>query len=163
MYKILITLALAAAVALTGCVPKPATGTPDQKLPGDDMAQTMPARVGENAIYVPPQKPGTQIYIALAALKNGGYVVIHEDAAGAPGKILGASSLLPAGGSGEFKITINRSSVNGETLHAMLHTDNGDGQFMAATDAPVKNEAGDIIMIGFTIDETATDNPIIAF
>ncbi len=114
-----------------------------------------PLRVAQGAIYAPDQKPGNEVVIGLASLKDGGYVVIHEESEGKPGSIIGSSALLDSGDHNNTGITLLRPSVNGEGLFAMLHKDNGDGIFNPADDAPISGSDGNSIMMRFLIDETA--------
>ena len=98
--------------------------------------------VGKNAIYVAEQAPRRSISVAVVHLEQSGFAVIHEDAAGAPGKILGASGLLPTGETKNASIPLSRATKDGETLYAMLHLDDGDGAFDAAKDKPAKDSVG---------------------
>jgi hypothetical protein len=99
--------------------------------------------IGENAIYVAAQPPGHSVSVSMVRLKRPGFVVIHEDRAGAPGKILGVSSLLPAGDTENLQpITLSRVTRDGETIYAMLHFDDGDGKFDVANDKAVLDSVG---------------------
>src|SRR3989344_4402602 len=80
----------------------------------------------ENMMIVSEQKPGASIRGSLIVLAAPGYLVIHEDKDGAPGVILGASALLPAGENSNVPVTLSRASRDGETLHAMLHFEKGE-------------------------------------
>ncbi len=116
-----------------------------------------PLIIGDNAIFAPDQKPGSDVNIGLAVFGEEGYVVIHEDSNGAPGKIIGSSELMMVGESQNVEIELSRLSRNGENLFAMLHKDNGDGSFNPAEDAPVVDETGNIILMRFLISEEATE------
>lgn len=96
--------------------------------------------IGKNAIYVAEQSPGQSISVAVVRLEEPGFVVIHEDANGAPGKVLGASNLLPTGETKNLgPIGLSRATTDGETMYAMLHIDDGDDAFEATSDKPAKN------------------------
>lgn len=125
------------------------TGSEDAGL--DNNSASSGALVGENAIYVPDQEPDDSVTAGLVVLAEPGFVVIHEaDANGNPGAILGASTVLSVGESRNVEITLNRASVDGETLMAMLHRDNGDSAFDAGEDAPVvENDA--VVMMSFSV------------
>lgn len=128
----------------------------------DDVASS-PLRAEPNVIVVTDQQPGTEITASLASFeKDGGFVVIHEDVDGQPGAVLGASSLLLAGDNVNVSVTLSRTSVDGETLHAMLHTDtNRDGIFDVAVDAPIQSVLGGPISGWFMIAaDAATGTPI---
>lgn len=66
-------------------------------------------------------------------LNEPGYVVIHGDDDGQPGAIAGTSDLLE----GEFEADVAVGMNASGTYWAMLHYDDGDGEFSASADAPV--------------------------
>jgi len=106
---------------------------------------------GQNTVIVSDQNSGKSVVVRLVELVNSGYVVIHEDAEGAPGGVIGVSELFI--GSNENKtVNLERASVAGETLHAMLHTDDGDGVFtFPGPDVPLKDENDKVLTVGFQI------------
>ncbi len=119
--------------------------------------------VGQNAIYIAEQAPGENITVSVVHFETPGFVVIHEDTNGVPGKILGASGLLP---SGETKnappIALSRATKDGETLYAMIHLDNGDGKFDAAKDNPAQDKIGGapVMMIVEVSQDAAEPEPV---
>lgn len=115
--------------------------------------------VGKNAIYVADQVPGKSVKVSFASLEVPGFIVIHEDASGAPGKILGESALLPAGENKNLpSIPLSRMTKDNETFYAMLHLDNGDGQFDATEDKPAQDKLdGAPVMMIFTVDADAEE------
>lgn len=119
--------------------------------------------ISSNAIYVAEQAPGRSVSVSVVRFEKSGFVVIHEDAAGAPGKILGASSLLPAGEMENLPpIMLSRAMMDGETIYAMLHFDNGDGKFDAADDKPVLDSVGGApMMMVVTVSKDATEPGIV--
>lgn len=98
--------------------------------------------INKNAIYVAEQAPGQIIVVSVVLLEQPSFVVIHEDVSDAPGKILGASNLLPSGETKSASVALSRETKNDETVYAMLHLDNGDGKFNAAGDKPVIDPIG---------------------
>ena len=115
-------------------------------------------RVEENAVVVSEQKPGTTVTGSLVHLAAPGFLVIHEDASGEPGAILGASALLPAGKSMNVKVTLSRASKDGETLHAMLHFEKGgNSTFSPAEDMAVPSRFGGSISGWFEVSSDAPD------
>lgn len=94
--------------------------------------------IGQSAIYVAEQLPGRNVSVAVVRFEKPGFVAVHEEAYGAPGNILGVSSLFPAG---EFRnpspIVLSREIKDGEIIYVMLHLDNGDGKFDARGDQAV--------------------------
>lgn len=127
-------------------------------------AGTMQMIVGDNALYVSEQKPGTTMLAQLVMIEDKGYVVIHESDNGKPGKIVGTSRLLEKGQTMDVSITLSAPLVDGKMYIAMLHVDNGDGVFNGATDAPAQNEEVDAspIMMEFGVSVNASDAGIIA-
>ncbi len=121
----------------------------------DTSTTGIPLLLGNNAIYVPDQKPGKTITVHTAVFGEKGFVVIHQDAAGKPGTILGSSRLLGTGSSEAIEITLSRESKNGEALYAMLHADDGDGKFDANKDKPILDDDGNQVMMRFVIDVNA--------
>lgn len=114
--------------------------------------------VGDNAIYVAEQAPGQSASVGVARLAQPGFVVIHEDQAGAPGAILGQSGLLAAGESENVSITLTRATQDQETLYAMIHLDNGDGSFDPAQDVPATDSTGGgPVMMMFTVSIEASE------
>jgi len=95
---------------------------------------------GENTISVVDQPAGLKVIIESATLAEQGWVVIHEDRDGAPGNILGAQRFEPGTSAGEVELL--RNTVEGGLYYAMLHGDDGDGQFDYTKDlAIMENDA----------------------
>lgn len=109
-------------------------------------------RIGENAIFVSDQKPGDNLKVALAALGADGFVAIHEDMSGKPGKVIGYSILLSKGEHRNFEVALDRPSRDRETLHATLREDDGDKTFSPQEDKPLKDFQGNDIIGQFKID-----------
>lgn len=115
--------------------------------------------IGNNAIYVAEQEPTDTVSVWVARFEKPGFVVIHEDAAGSPGKILGISPLLLAGENKNLPpIKLSRKTTDGETIYAMLHLDNGDGKFDAANDKPALDSVGGSpVMMVVDVSNNATE------
>lgn len=115
--------------------------------------------IGANAIYVAEQVPSRTFAVEVVRLEKPGFVVVHEDAAGAPGGILGASGALPSGETNNLApIPLSRLTRDGETLYAMLHLDDGDGVFDAAKDKPALDPLGALpVMMIVTVSAEATE------
>ena len=111
----------------------------------------------KDAVTVSDQSTGDSMTIDSATLEDGGYVVIHEDADGKPGAIIGSSTYLPAETSEDIQLPLNRFAEEGEMLYAMLHSDDGNNLFQAVNDLPIKDSQGNIVVKKFTIgEESAT-------
>lgn len=114
-------------------------------------------RAEENAVIVAEQRPGSTVMVAQVYLAAPGYVVIHEDAQGSAGAILGSSALLKAGENRDIAVTLNRPSKDGEKLWAMLHAEkDGNTSFSAVSDTPVESRLGGPISGWFDISATAS-------
>lgn len=113
---------------------------------------------GPSGLHVVGQQEGTSVIISELVLENGGFVVIHEDANGAPGTILGATPFLPAGRAQNIPVFLARKTQNNEILYAMLYADNRDARFNASDDAPIRDQQGNIIMQSFSISPSG-QNP----
>ena len=116
-------------------------------------------RAEDNAVVATEQRPGRTVTIAQVYLAEPGYVVIHEDASGEAGVILGSSALLSAGENNKVVVTLSRETKNGEKLWSMLHTEtNNNTTFEASTDTPVASRLGGPISGWFEISATAEEN-----
>lgn len=108
--------------------------------------------VGDNAIAVSDFTAGDKVTVAMVVLEKPGYVVIHEDDLGKPGKVIGKSELVASEEAKNIEIKLDRKSVDGEILYAMLHTDDGDGKYeFPGADEPIKDEEGNIVMMTFKV------------
>lgn len=105
----------------------------------------------KNAVAVSDYTVGKTVSVAIVLLQNPGYVMIHEDDKGNPGKIIGTSKLLPAGESTNVVVNLTRASEEGEELYAMLHLDDGDGKFNATGDTPLTDSEGNVVMMNFSV------------
>lgn len=115
--------------------------------------------VGKNAIYVADQAPSGSILVAVVRLEKSGFVVVHEDATGTPGKILGVSKALPTGETKNLgPIPLSRMTRDQETLYVMLHLDDGDGIFDVAKDKPALDSvSSEPVMMIITVSKDATE------
>lgn len=120
---------------------------------GDAMKDTMvdtPAGVsvpGTNAVAVEDQLAGNTVEVTMVTLSAAGWVVIHEDNNGVPGRVLGAHRYDP--GLYLAEVELLRDTEVGNTYYAMLHTDDGDKQFDLSKDLPMLGADGKVIMDSF--------------
>ncbi|MEI8249378.1 MAG: hypothetical protein WCG07_02700 [Candidatus Taylorbacteria bacterium] len=119
---------------------KSSTPSRDEGTPTGDMS----ANTGANRIIVGDQYPGNVVFISSVQVEKAGWVVIHADNAGQPGKIIG-QAWVDAGIS-PVKVTLTTSTVEKGTYYAMLHSDDGDKKFDVTKDLPLKDASGNIIM-----------------
>ncbi|MCR4330658.1 MAG: hypothetical protein NUV49_02135 [Patescibacteria group bacterium] len=93
------------------------------------------------------QPAGLKVLIDSATMEEQGWIVIHEDRDGAPGNILGARRFEAGVSTGEVELL--RNTVEGGIYYAMIHTDDGDGQFDHTKDLPLlENDAP--VMVTFS-------------
>ena len=129
------------------------------KTPSDQFGGEQSEQVAgmEDSIFVANQKPGRFVNVGRATLSKKGYVAIHQEEAAAPGAIIGFGSFLNTGESRNLSVTLNRKSVDGESLYAMIHWDNNNGAFNPSEDAAATDKNGNIVMAKFMISESASE------
>lgn len=113
--------------------------------------------VGPNAVNVDEQPLGNKAVVSMVVLEAPGYVVIHESNNGAPGRVLGASTLLQAGESKNVNMNLSSALAADKEYIAMLHVDNGDGTFSETADLTAKN-GNDVVMMEFEASADAEVN-----
>ncbi|MGB7297710.1 MAG: hypothetical protein WA888_16035 [Burkholderiaceae bacterium] len=87
-------------------------------------------------LVVSDQALADYVTIDVLVLQKPGFVVIHADADGKPGEVIGHSSELPVGRHANLTIDINPKKA-GLRVFPMIHTDNGDGAYVfPGPDAP---------------------------
>ena len=128
----------------------------------DSPTDSSALRAEENALYISEQKPGDSILVSFAILKNGGYVVIHENKNEKPGTIIRSSQHLSRGEHENLIIRLTRPIKSGNSLYAMLHEDDGDGVFNPIKDAPIRSRiSNEPLMMIFDVDDNANpDIPV---
>jgi hypothetical protein len=96
---------------------------------------------------------GTSITVAGATIAGiDGWVVVHRDADGAPGPIVGRTA-LPEGTATDLDVTFDEPVVSGD-YWPMVHIDAGAAgtfEFPDGGDVPVTDEDGDIVMVKITL------------
>ena len=112
------------AVAATGCSSMPfGLGGPTEE----------PALVVQSQ----PKRAGDSVRINSVTLAEPGYVVVHADANGRPGPVIGRTELMDAGTHANLNVEIDASRA-GDRVHPMLHVDDGDGVYeFPGADGPV--------------------------
>ncbi len=106
----------------------------------------------DNKISVEIQSAGKEVAVSSVALTGESWIVIHEDEAGKPLRILGAKR-LNAGTYTNVVVKLLRETVEGHTYYAMLHGDDGDGLFDSKKDMVETDISGAPIIAKF---ETST-------
>lgn len=106
---------------------------------------------GSNGVIVPTNTAGKTVALDQVVLSKPGWVAIHDDVNGTPGRILGAK-LFDSGKSNGY-VELLRATVPGTSYFAVLHNDDGNYKnFNVKTDTILKNESGAIIMTKFTTE-----------
>lgn len=105
---------------------------------------------GEPSVTVSDQDLAEgEVTVDAAVLDEPGYVVVHADADGSPGRVIGNSGLF----SGEREgVAIDVDAGNATpTVYAMLHYDDGDGEYeFPGDDGPVAVN-GSVVVEGFRL------------
>lgn len=97
---------------------------------------------------------GTSITVSSVTLPTDGYVVVHADADGNPGAVIGYSDLLPEGTSTDVTVTFGEPLTESQTVFPMAHIDaNGNGEYEFfppddTTDVPATFEDGSVAVVG---------------
>jgi len=137
-------------------------GTEDDAAGDED-----PEDVGEDAGDQPPILPASTVEEAEGDVDDGvvsvegttrgpAWVVVHQDDGGSPGTVIGHSDVLSAG---EFETDITANISAEASYWAMLHNDDGDGEYaFPGNDTPM-TIANETVMLQFTVeDETSDEN-----
>lgn len=149
MNKYLWVVGLLVVLGLGYYLIKGRTQTPVTTEVATEETATVPGK--KNLVAVSDYTVGKTTTVASVVLEKPGYVMIHEDASGKPGAIIGTSAFLPAGESSEVVVNLKRASKDGEVLYAMLHMDDGDGKFSATNDNPITDSKGNVVTMNFTV------------
>lgn len=97
---------------------------------------------------------GTAITVSSVTLPTDGYVVVHADADGTPGAVIGYSDLLPEGTSTDVTVTFDEPLTESQTVFPMAHIDaNGNGEYEFfppddTTDIPATFDDGSVAVVG---------------
>lgn len=100
-----------------------------------------------NRITMTDQYPGNVVFLSSVQLEKPGYVAIHEDASGKPGKVIGYAKFDK--GINPGRITLTSPLIDGKMYYAILHNDDGDNVFDETKDAAIKDANGNVIMKTF--------------
>ena len=108
---------------------------------------------GGNGVYVEDQKAGeTSVQIGFVVFADSGFVAIHEDNHGVPGKIIGFSDLIHKR-LDHLTIQVSSPLQNNHVYYAILHRDNGDGKFSEANDGFLNDKNNDVTLMSFLATE----------
>ncbi len=111
---------------------------------------------GENAIYVVGQSSGQSIVtIAYAVFAKPGFITIHEDDHGLPGKIIGVSDLL-SGRTNAPVVNLETALQTDRVYYAELVADDGNGAFEESKDLPVNDKDKSVVIMSFLAKSAAS-------
>ncbi len=155
-------LPFAALLALTGqgCLsPAPQGEEPAPAQPGP----TTSAMWAEaNGVVALDQRPGRTVVVSSLIVEENGWVVIHKDADGKPGAVIG-ETYVTTGEHAQVSVSLREATADGMSYFAMLHRDDGDRRFDISKDAPVRSAVLEgVIMARFTADAEAGQMPAVS-
>lgn len=109
-----------------------------------DVDSIVPTLVVEDRSYHPVNDDLTRARITEAAVREGAWVVVYDDAAFGSDRVLGQTSLRP-GISRRVEVRLNRAVRDGETLHARIHVERSNGAtFDPASDPPMTVDGSEL-------------------
>lgn len=112
------------------------------RFPNDTETSAMGAKLA-----VDDQLPGTTVIISDVTLPTGGWVLIHKDAGGRAGAMIGAGYFGSNVHAGE--VVLSESTTDSGSYYATLAADNGDERYDSRVDLPLKDAAGNAIAVRF--------------
>lgn len=125
--------------------------TQDDVQSTEEVASTTSRIQKENGLIVEDQGPGRTVKISELIFKRPGWVAIHDDINGTPGRILGAR-VFDIGITTEGVVELLRGTIGGKSYFAMLHDDDGKyKEFNPQTDKPLLGDDGKPVMVLFQV------------
>ena len=90
-----------------------------------DAVNTAPA----NSVVLAPAETGMSVTVQSATLSEPGYDVVYRVNSQNETQVIGSSDLLEAGDYSEVSIVLDSGIAKEQTIVAVLHADDGDGEF----------------------------------
>lgn len=87
------------------------------------------ATTPQNSVTLAPTETGKTVVVQEATLTTPGYVVIYQVNSNNDTSVIGQSDLLPAGEYSNLEIQLDSIVAREQTVVAVLHADDGDGEF----------------------------------
>lgn len=115
----------------------------------DISTSTAMAAVSGSSVSVSDQSAGNSVSLSNIVLAHDGWVAIHDDVNGVPGRILGAK-LFPAGTTATGSVALLRNTVAGTSYFAVIHASDGDIVFTPKTDKILYDAQNNVVMTKFT-------------
>src|SRR3989344_6717643 len=104
-----------------------------------------------NQVIVSDYSAGDTVTVAVALLASPGFAVVHEDAQGEPGDVIGVSEPLQAGELSDVLVALDNPVVEGDSVHVVLHGDNGDLTFIEKDDQPLTDDEGSLVVSSYLV------------
>jgi hypothetical protein len=143
-----VTAIVIVALIVVGIVVMSRDNTPSTDVDVVDTTDNTNAPVSRAAnIIVSDQYPGNVVYVSSVSTDKAGWVVIHKNANGVPGAVIGSVYVNP--GIAPAKVNLTESMTDGSMYYAMLHEDDGDKVFNATKDKSMTDARGNAIMKTF--------------
>jgi len=145
---------LALGLLAAGCAYESAGTTTSTVL---DPAQLPPASGPAAMVFADQLVDGSAVVVGSVTLPADGFVVLHADAAGAPGEVVGVSELIGQGTVADVAVALYLPLEAEAVLHAALHIDmDQDGRFLfeppdAFVDVPAVSAAGAAVTASATV------------
>jgi hypothetical protein len=98
-----------------------------------------------NSVTLAENETGNFAVIATAQLSEPGYVAIYKANSNGQTSYLGSTALLEAGVHTNVSVQLATIVAREETIVAVLHSDNGDGEFEAGSDAYMGTAAAPVV------------------
>ncbi len=118
---------------------------PAEPTPAATEEAAAPALPAANTLVVGDQVAGKEVVVTSLTLKEDASIVVHKDAKGAPGAVIGTMT-LKAGSYTNVKVALTEATKAGDTVYPMLHPDDGDGKYVPDEEGtPLKDAAGNIL------------------
>ena len=160
--RLLIALAaLVGLLVLAACQPVMPEDGSTSAAADQTMAATPSVTVADQAIT------DGMVTVAEVVSQGPGWIVIHAQADGKPGPIIGYEAVVD-GANQDVMVQVDAAAAT-DTLYAMLHTDAGTVgtfEFPGGADVPVKDDAGNVITPAFTMlsdqaEAMPSDTPVL--
>jgi len=122
-----------------------------------DPAQVPPATGPAALVFADQLVDGSAVVLGSVTLPADGFVVLHADAAGSPGEVIGVSELIGQGTVADVAVALYLPLETEAVLHAALHIDmDQDGRFLfeppdAFVDVPAVSGAGAAVTASATV------------
>jgi hypothetical protein len=109
-------------------------------------------------VYVEDQPAGAmEVVVGFAVMPEGGFIVIHEDDSGVPGRVIGVSAVL-AQGAEHLAVQVSPSLMDGAIYYALLYADPNEDPIKAlaaGTARPLTDTEGNVVLMSFAASANA--------